>query len=104
NQYSMTYPYPTLCRSTTLNSRTLTIVLVALVLFYVGARIIRVPQREGVLETSLVRMDSSSVRQVTLYPVAENREEIRISRTNGGWTVQRKDLAVEADSNAVKSY
>lgn len=88
---------------TTLNNRTLTIVLVALVLFYVGARIIRVPQREGVLETSLVRMDSSSVRQVTLYPVAENREEIRISRTNGGWTVQRKDLTVEADSNAVKS-
>lgn len=87
---------------TTLNNRTLTIILVALVVVYLGARIIRVPKREGALDIGLVSIDTAAVRQVKLYPTHAGREEIRISRASRGWEVQHDGLTAEADSNAVK--
>lgn len=87
---------------TTLTNRTLTILLVALIVVYLGARIIRVPKRESTLDMALVNIDTSAVRQVKLYPVSGGWQEVLLSRAAGGWKVERDGLSVEADSNAVK--
>lgn len=87
---------------TTLNNRTLTIILIALVVVYIGARIVRVPKREGALAIALVHIDTAAVTKIKLYPNSEGGEEVAFTRSALGWQVARNGLAVEADSNAVK--
>lgn len=88
---------------TTLNNRTLTIVLIALVAVYVGARIFRAPNRESTLNIVLVDIDTSAVKEILLYPTKGKGEEIRLTRGAGGWNVRQGEIAAEADSNVLKS-
>src|SRR5690606_34294689 len=87
---------------TTLNNRKLTIVLVALVVVYLGVRMVRVPQREGTLAFALGDIDAASVSEIKLYPRAANGSELVFTRSAGGWQVAHDGVTASADSNAVK--
>lgn len=78
--------------------------MIALVVVYVGARIVRVPKREGALAIALVNIDTAAVRQIKLYPNREGEagQELAFTRLVSGWQVTKDGLAAEADSNAVK--
>ena len=85
------------------NNRTLVIILVTLVGLFFVSRIIREKRSSGTLRRDLVKIDSSLVTSILLYPSAENGDEIIFTRTGNNWTVKKGDLSVDANNNNVQN-
>jgi hypothetical protein len=83
------------------NNKILLIVLVILTGLFFLARAVKQKRSAGNLKTDIVRIDSSLVNTILLYPSAEKGTEISFSRSGYKWQVTRGDITAVADQNNV---
>ena len=56
---------------------------------------------ESTFHEEFVKIDSSAVTQILIYPKAEKGKEIKITKAAKGWDLQNDKIKTVADSNAV---
>jgi hypothetical protein len=85
------------------NNKILLIVLIILTGLFFVTRTIKQKRSAGNLKTDLIRIDSSLVNTILLYPSAEKGAEIIFSRFGNKWKVAKGDLTADADENNLKN-
>jgi len=58
---------------------------------------------ENTFREEFVKIDTSAVTQILIYPKADKGKEIKITKTEKGWELQNDKIKTAADSNAVRS-
>src|SRR5271154_5182922 len=83
------------------NTKTLIIILVilgglaALNKFYLSKK------GESTFDASFVKIDTSAVTQILIYPKAEKGKEIKLVRNGDAWTLQNDKMKTSADTSQV---
>src|SRR5260221_13354545 len=83
------------------NTRTLVIILLilgglaALNKFYFSKK------GESTFQTEFVKIDTSTVTQILIYPKAEKGKEIKLTKTEKGWELQNDKTKTMADTGDV---
>ena len=85
------------------NNKILFIVLAVLIGLFFLARTIKQKRSAGNFRTDLVRIDTSAVNAILLYPSAENGAEIIFSRSGNDWKVIKGDITADADISNVNN-
>jgi len=85
------------------NNRTLIIVLLVLAGVFLVTRYFRLRTSESTLKDFQVKLDTSKIDQISIYPKAEGQQEIRFTRQGNQWTVQKGEIIAEAEENNVKN-
>jgi hypothetical protein len=85
------------------NNRILLIVLLGLIGVLVVTRLVTSKKSVRTLDTELVRIDTSAITSMFLYPKAENGKEMAFERTGSRWTVSMDDLSGSADPSAIRN-
>jgi hypothetical protein len=85
------------------NNRTLIIILILLAGVFLVSRYFRSKTSEGNLKDLQVKIDTAKIDRISIYPKAENKEEIRFTRTGDLWTVQKGEIVAEAEAYAVSN-
>lgn len=83
------------------NNKILVIILLVLIGLFFLLRAIYEKQSAGNLKTDLVRIDSSLVNSILLYPSAEKGVEITFTRTGKKWKVSKGEITADADESSV---
>jgi hypothetical protein len=83
------------------NNKILLIVLIVLTGLFFLARTIKQKRSSGNLKTDIVRIDSSLVNSILLYPSAEKGAEIMFSRSGFNWQVTKGDITADADKSNI---
>jgi hypothetical protein len=60
-------------------------------------------KNENTFRDEFVKIDTSAVTQILIYPKAEKGKEIKITKVEKGWELQNDKIKTVADSNAVRS-
>jgi hypothetical protein len=83
------------------NTKTLIIILV--LLFLAIALVIFMDKKKGgrTIREELVRVDTSKVSSISIFPQAENRKEIKIFRKGKKWMVQKENITAEAEERNI---
>ena len=83
--------------------KTGTLVVIFVLLFLAIALVFLVDRKEGgrTIREELVRMDTASVSSISLFPPAENRTEIKISKNGHTWIVQKEKVTADADEQRI---
>jgi hypothetical protein len=84
-----------------INNKSLLYVLIGLVAVLVITRLLTREKSVRTLETELVRIDTSQITSILLYPRAETGEEIVFEKANGQWIVSSKGVEAPADPNSI---
>ena len=87
--------------ATKFNNKILLIVLVILAGLFILTRTIKQKRSSGNLKTDVVKVDSSAVNTILLYPSAEKGAEISFSRIGNKWQVTKGEITSEADKNNI---
>ena len=85
------------------NNRTLIIILILLAGVFLVSRYFRSKTSEGNLKNLQVKIDTAKIDRISIYPKAENQEEIRFTRMGDLWTVQKGEIVAEAEAYAVRN-
>ena len=85
------------------NLTTKTLVLIFIVLFLVIALVFMMDEKKGgrTIKEELVRIDTSSVTSISLFPQSDNHAEIKISKKGKKWVAQKEKLITEADNRSI---
>lgn len=83
------------------NNKILLIVLVILAGLFILTRTIKQKRSSGNLKTDIVKVDSSAVNSILLYPSAEKGAEIMFSRIGKKWRVAKGEITADADKNNI---
>jgi hypothetical protein len=83
------------------NNKILVIVLVILAGLFILTRTLKQKRSSGNLKTDIVKVDSSAVSSIILYPSAEKGAEIIFSRTGNKWQVAKGEITANADKNNI---
>lgn len=84
------------------NTKTLLIILVVLGGIAAFSKY-RSDKTENTFRQEFVKIDTSAVTQILIYPKAEKGKEIKITKTDKGWDLQNDKIKTAADSNTVRS-
>jgi hypothetical protein len=60
-------------------------------------------KNENTFRDEFVKIDTSAVTQILIYPKAEKGKEIKITKVEKGWELQNDKIKTVADSNAVRN-
>jgi uncharacterized protein DUF4340 len=60
-------------------------------------------KNENTFREEFVKIDTSAVTQILIYPKADKGKEIKITKVAAGWELQNDKIKTVADSNAVRS-
>lgn len=60
-------------------------------------------KNENTFRDEFVKVDTSTVTQILIYPKADKGKEIKITKVAAGWELQNDKIKTVADSNAVRS-
>jgi hypothetical protein len=83
------------------NNKILLIVLVILAGLFILTRTLKEKRSSGNLKTDIVKIDSSSVSSILLYPSAEKGAEILFSRNGNTWQVTKGEITAAADKGNI---
>jgi hypothetical protein len=83
------------------NNKILLIVLVILAGLFILTRTLKEKRSSGNLKTDIVKIDSSSVSSILLYPSAEKGAEILFSRNGNTWQVTKGEITADADKGNI---
>jgi hypothetical protein len=86
-----------------LDNKKLIIILLALVILLVLARVFRTPGLESNQRDSLIKTDTAKVTAIHIYPVSEERKEIKLIRNGNIWTIQRDGKIVSTEPAAISN-
>ncbi|HEY9124329.1 MAG TPA: DUF4340 domain-containing protein [Bacteroidales bacterium] len=89
--------------SNKINNKTLLIVLAGLIIVFVLVKWYQKTQTESTLNTALVKIDTTKVSRIAIYPVAENRQEILFSKIGKDWKVSKGNITAEVDENVINN-
>ncbi|MBK5286261.1 MAG: DUF4340 domain-containing protein [Bacteroidia bacterium] len=85
-----------------LNTNTLIIILVVLGgLFFLNKYFFQ-GKKENTFRAEFVKIDTSTVTQILIYPKAEQGKEIKITKTGARWDLQKDKIKTDADTNAIR--
>ncbi len=59
---------------------------------------------ENTFREEFIKIDTSLVQQLLIYPKSEKGKEIKITRTKAGWELQNDKVKTFADSNTVREF
>ncbi len=85
------------------NNRILLIIFAVLAAIFVVTRFTTFKRSNQTLKSDLVRIDTSRVTTMKLYPKADQGSELVFRKEESGWTVAREGLVVPASSQSVQS-
>lgn len=85
------------------NNTTLLSILIALLVVFVVVRWYQKNRAEKTLNTELVSFDSGKVTEILLYPMVENRKEIKFFKENNNWKVSKDNIVAECADGIVKN-
>ena len=85
------------------NNRNLIIVLIVLAGIFLVTRYFRSRTSEGTLKDFQVKLDTSKIDRISIYPKAENQQEIRFTRKGNLWTVEKGEIIAEAEQYSVSN-
>jgi hypothetical protein len=83
------------------NNKILLIVLVILAGLFILTRTLKEKRSSGNLKTDIVKIDSSAVSSILLYPSAEKGAEILFSRNGNTWQVTKGEITADADKGNI---
>jgi hypothetical protein len=86
-----------------LNNKVLIITLLVLAAAFVLTRVLRSPGRERNLDAGLLKVDTTGITEIRLYPASGQRKEIKLLRDGKKWDVEQETLRGSAERNAVNS-
>ena len=86
-----------------LNTTTLIIILIVLGAIVLFNKFYKSKKEESTFNTEFVKIDTSSVKQILIYPKTEKGKEIKITKNGAHWDLQNDKVKTVADSNAVRS-
>ncbi|MBT1698090.1 DUF4340 domain-containing protein [Fulvivirgaceae bacterium PWU4] len=84
-----------------LNNKVLIATLLVLVAVFVLTKLFRSPARERNLDEDLLRIDTTGITEVRLYPVSDKRKEIKLVKDGKSWKAVQQQVSGAADINAV---
>lgn len=85
------------------NNRVLLVVFLVLAAVLVVTQFAGNKQKDRTLHTDIVRIDTSRVTTVLLYPRAEDGREVVMEKTGSGWTVSMDGDRKVADGPAIRN-
>ena len=85
-----------------MNNRNLAIIFFVLLLIYIGIRVLS-GNGDRSFKEELISVDTAKITQILLYPGVENREEVKLDRSQGSWTVTKGDKTFQATEYPVES-
>ncbi len=85
-----------------MNNKTLLIILVGLVVVY-GLTQLFSGKKDRSFDTDLVKIDTSTVTKVVVFPKADDFAEVTLTREGSNWIITKGDLTTIATSNNVNS-
>jgi hypothetical protein len=84
------------------DNKILLIVLAALLIVFIIVKWYQQPRSESTLNAELVDIDTANVTKIMLYPISENREEIKFYKEGKDWKVTKGKLTAESEQNTIK--
>lgn len=84
-----------------LNTKTLIIALVVLGAIVLINKLYLSKKSESTFRAEFVKIDTSLVNKILIYPRAEQGKEIKISKNGSAWEVEKEKMKVPADTNAI---
>lgn len=85
------------------NNKILFILLVLLACAFVLTRVFRSPARESNLDTDALAIDTSGIDKIVLYPMADARHEIKLTKDADGWKVSREEKTTLANEDRIET-
>ena len=85
-----------------LNTTKLIIILAILGGLVLFNKLYREKKSESTFRDVFVKIDTSTVTQILIYPQAEKGKEIKITKNGSRWDLQNEKIKTAADSNAVR--
>jgi hypothetical protein len=85
-----------------ISNKILLVVLAAVTVTYVAVRYFKSQKTERTFKTELVTIDTSKVSSILLYPHAENGEEVRFTKKENKWSVQKKNTIDEVENKMIE--
>jgi hypothetical protein len=77
-------------------------IFVGLIVIYGGVKLYQKTFTEKTLKTDLIQIDTAKVTKILLYPVCEERKEIKFVKEGKKWTVSKGNIISETDENTVR--
>ncbi len=85
------------------NNRNLLLIFIGLAVLLLITRFTGTRKTESSLITDLAAVDTSQVNSFSIYPVAEDGQEIRFTREGPAWRVKRGELSAPANLTGIRS-
>src|SRR5690349_6356915 len=85
------------------NNKILIIVLLVLAVAFVLTRVFRSPARESNLDADALKVDTSGIEKIQLYPAADERREVTLTKEGKQWKVSRDEVNSNANAERVET-
>ena len=85
------------------NNKILVVVLLVLAVAFVLTRVFRSPARESNLDADALKVDTSGIEKIQLYPAADERREVTLTKAGRQWKVSRGKINSHADGDRVET-
>ncbi len=79
------------------NNKILIIALLVLTAAFVLTKVFRSPALETNLSEDLFEVDTANITEIKIYPIAEQRKEIRLVKNDKNWNVVRDEKTAKAE-------
>jgi hypothetical protein len=86
-----------------LNNKVLIVAFLILVTAFVLTKLFRSPARESNLDADLLTVDTSKVTELKLYPIIDQRKEIKFVKELKNWNVHQDSVTAKAETFAVSN-
>ena len=85
------------------NNKILIIVLLVLAVAFVLTRVFRAPARESNLDADALKVDTSGIHKIQLYPAADERTGVTLTKDGKQWKVSRDKVNSRANGDRVET-
>jgi hypothetical protein len=85
-----------------LNNKLLVGILVVFAAIFIFIKVFRAPGRESNMSNVFPAIDTAAITRITIFPVLENKQEIKLSRENGSWKAAKESITATASVYTVK--
>jgi len=86
-----------------INTRTLIIILIILGVIVAINKYRQSNGSENTFNSEFLKIDTSAVTQIFIYPKAEKGKEIKLTKTGSNWELQNDKMKTIADADAIRS-
>ena len=85
------------------SNKALLVIFISLLIIFGISQIIKLQKGDNSFRAELFSIDTAHVSSILLYPVSENREEIRFVKNGNAWYVEKKNIHADAPADKVNN-